>query len=56
MSDDQVGCEWVSVSSGVCVCIFFNAWRKLVNFFTYLNESISYNSVYLTLTCVKIFV
>ena len=39
----------------VCVCIFFNAWRKLVNFFTYLNESISYNSVYLTLACVKIF-
>ena len=29
------------------VCIFFNAWQNLVNFFTYIKESTSYNSVYL---------
>jgi len=38
------------------VCLFFNARQKLVNFFTYIKESISYNSVYLVLACVKNFV
>ena len=37
------------------VNIFFNTWQKLVNFFTYIEESISYNSVYLILACVKNF-
>jgi len=34
----------------------FNAWQKLANFFTYIKESISYNSMYLILACVKNFV
>ena len=37
------------------VWIFFNTWRRLVNFFTYIKESISYNCVYLILACVKNF-
>jgi len=35
--------------------IFFNTLQKLVNFFTYIKESISYNSVYLILACIKNF-
>ena len=27
--------------------LFFNTWQKLVNFFTYIKESVNYNSVYL---------
>jgi len=38
-----------------CVHLF-NVWQKLVNFFVYIKESISYNSVYLILACVKNFV
>ena len=37
------------------VCISFNTWQKLVNFFVYIKERISYNSVYLALACVKNF-
>ena len=32
-----------------------NTWHKLVNLFTYIEEIISYNSVYLILACVKNF-
>jgi len=28
------------------VCIFFNTWQKVVNVFTYIKESIGYNSIY----------
>jgi len=38
------------------VSIYFNAWPKLVNFFTYIKKSISYNSEYLVLACFKNFV
>ena len=41
------------------VCSIFNTWQKLVIFFTYIrpkeSRSISYNSVYLILACVKNF-
>jgi len=39
----------------IFVCIFFNTRQKLVNFFAYIKESISYNSVYSILACVKNF-
>ena len=29
------------------LCASLNAWQKLVTFFTYIKECISYNSVYL---------
>jgi len=38
----------------LCVRLFI-AWQNLVNFFTYIKESISYNSVYLILACVTNF-
>jgi len=38
------------------VRIFFNAWQKLMIFFTYIKESMSYNSVHLILACVDNFV
>jgi len=38
------------------VCIFSNARQKRVNFFAYIKESISNDSVYLILACVKNFV
>ena len=31
------------------MCISFNTWQKVVNFFVYIKEYISYNSVYLIL-------
>ena len=37
------------------VCTFFNTWQKLGNCFTYVKESVSYNSVYLVLARVKNF-
>ena len=38
------------------VCISFNTWQKLVNFFICIKDCISYNSVYLILARVKNFV
>ena len=35
------------------VCVFLNTWEKLLIFFTYIKESIRYNSVYLILACVE---
>jgi len=37
------------------VCISFNTWQKLVSFFIYSKQHISYTSVYLILACVKNF-
>ena len=33
----------------------FRTWQKLVNFFTYIKESITYNAMYLILARVKNF-
>jgi len=38
------------------VCISLNTWQKLVNFFMYIQECISYHSVYFILACIKNFV
>ena len=38
------------------VCVSFNTWQKLVNFFVHIKEHICYNSVYFILACVKNFV
>jgi len=35
------------------LCAFFSARQNLVNSFTYIKESVSYNYVYLILACVK---
>jgi len=37
------------------LCAFFNTCQKLVIFFRYIKETISYNFVYLIFACVKNF-
>ena len=39
--------QWGRKKQFYFVCIFFNTWQKLAIFFTYIGESISYNSMYL---------
>ena len=56
MLNNIIYCEAEKKEPISLVCMFFNTSQKLVIFFTYIKDSIDYNSVYLNLACINIFV
>ena len=54
LQHSRIHCEAEKRNQFLCVHLF-RTWQKLVNFFTYIKESITYNAMYLILARVKNF-